>query len=94
MGSGDRAAKGFHKGFGHRVFTHSYADLSGSRREILRQVRLIREARSRNLERDMHFIDAAYDRKVRRIYASAIWNRSNCICFSSKPFCVRRFCCW
>ena len=60
--------------------------------EILRQVRLLREARSRSFERDMHFIDAAYDRKVRRIQASAIWNRSSCTCFSSRPFCVRRFC--
>ena len=60
--------------------------------EILQQIRLIREARSRKLERDMHFIDAAYDRKIRRVHASTIWNRSNCTCFSSKPFCVRRFC--
>ena len=59
--------------------------------EILRQVRSVREARSRSFERDMHFINATYDRKIRRIQASTIWNRACCTCFSSKPFCVRRF---
>lgn len=66
--------------------------ISPEAEKILQQVRTMREDRSRNLQRDMHFIDAAYDRKLRRIQASAIWNRSSCTCFSSKPFCIRRFC--
>ena len=60
--------------------------------EIIQQFQLLRAARSQKLERDMHFIDAAYDRKVRRVQFSAIWNRTNCTCFSSRPFCMRRFC--
>jgi hypothetical protein len=66
--------------------------MSPEAEEIFQQVRSLREYRSRRLQCNMHYIDAAYDRKVRRIYSSAIWNRSNCTCFSSKPFCIRRFC--
>lgn len=60
--------------------------------EILKQVESLRELRRERLHRDLHFIDAAYDRQIRRVQATAIWNRSSCECFSSKPFCVRRFC--
>lgn len=59
--------------------------------EILEQVRTLRQHRDACLRRDMHYIDAEYDRAVRRVQASALWNRSSCECFSSKPLTFRRF---
>lgn len=67
-------------------------NLSPEAKSILEEFRCLRERRERDLQRDLHFIDAAYDRQMRRIQATAIWNRTSCTCFSSKPFCLRRFC--
>ena len=65
--------------------------LSPEAEEILKQVQSLREERGEKLRRDLYYIDAQYDRRVRRVRVSAIWNRSSCTCFSSKPFCLRRF---
>ncbi len=66
--------------------------VSPEAKEILQQVQQLRADREERLQRDLHYIDAAYDRQIRRVQASAIWNRSSCECFSSKPFSARRFC--
>lgn len=66
--------------------------LSPEAEKIIQQAQSLRQARREKLERDLHFIDAAYDRRIRRARGSTIWNRSSCTCFSSKPFNLRRFC--
>ncbi|MGI9427498.1 MAG: hypothetical protein ACR2NM_02490 [Bythopirellula sp.] len=66
--------------------------MSPEAEEILREVRELRERRSQSLEQDLYLIDATYDRQIRRVHASTLWNRSSCACFSSKPFSLRRFC--
>ena len=66
--------------------------LSPEAEEILKQMQSLREARGEKLHRDLYYIDAEYDRRIRRVRASTIWNRSSCTCFSSKPFCFHRFC--
>ena len=67
-------------------------NVSPDAEEILKQLRELRAERNAELQRDLHYIDAAYDRQIRRVQSSAIWNRSSCECFSSKPFSARRFC--
>ncbi|MEM8947081.1 MAG: hypothetical protein AAGD11_18045 [Planctomycetota bacterium] len=67
-------------------------DVSPEVEEILRQVKTLRANRQRRLERDLHYIDAAYDRQLRRVESSAIWNRSSCTCYSRRPFSAQRFC--
>lgn len=66
--------------------------LSPEAEQILRQVRSLRAARQRKLECDLHFIDAKYDRTVRRTHTTSMWNRHYCSCVTRKPFCMRRFC--
>ena len=65
--------------------------LSPEAEDILEQMQTLREARRKKLERDLPYIDAAYDRNVRRVKASALWNRSGCRCFTHRPFSLRRF---
>lgn len=67
-------------------------NLSPEAEDILEQMQTLREERREKLERDLHYIDAAYDRNIRRVQTSAIWNRSSCRCFTHRPFSLRRFC--
>lgn len=59
---------------------------------LLREIRSLREERQRRFERDLHFIDAEYDRRVRRLRSGEHskqppWARS-----MDPPLCLRRRC--
>lgn len=61
-------------------------------KEILQQVESLRAQRDERLKRDLHYINAAYDRTIRRVETSTIWNRSSCQCHSRRAFNTKRFC--
>ena len=54
---------------------------------IVREIRELREERERRLQSDLHFIDAEYDRTLRRVQAGVT-------CSFADLVCVRRRCRW
>ena len=59
---------------------------------IVREIRELREERQRRLECDMHFIDAEYDRRLRRLQAGSAGGPSLWSCSVTNPVCLRRRC--
>ena len=62
--------------------------------ELVREIRELRAARQQRLQCDLHYINAEYDRRLRRIddgrfSRTSIWSYS-----IASPICLRRRCRW
>ena len=53
---------------------------------IIQEIHALRTERQERLQRDLHFIDAEYDRRLRRVHAGILGS-------VTKPTCLRRRCC-
>jgi hypothetical protein len=61
---------------------------------IVHEIRELRGERERRLQCDLHFIDAEYDRRVRRAQAGVIGGTAWRACSITNPVCLRRHCRW
>ena len=59
---------------------------------IVQEIRQLREERERRLQCDLHFIDAEYDRRLRRIQAGVTGGTSLWSCSVANALCLRRRC--
>jgi hypothetical protein len=58
--------------------------------EVLHRIRELRAARQQRLERDLHYIDAQFDRRIRRINSRCRVTRTDSSPLLPTPICVRR----